>query len=295
MRVKGASVFIVLLAGLSFLASCNAPNESQISTLPQEQDNIPKFPLEGKVILSFQETAGEFYVSMATEKIYGICNYRIKTELTIADSRELRIHISHVYNPSHPYGNPMFGPAIGSVYLGKVEGAYRLTFSYDDMNDDYPLDISPEKINLYSYSTSPQFTKPSHYSWHRLSPDTIWIITTEVGRWKLSDPNARLMGKQEYKQYVDNFFNEIEALGAKPFIPKEGYYPYWNFFSPSSIIPDDYTLVDIRYYKYNGSIDDIRTFIESKYANGTTQMWVKLYNTEREFYPGSLGYKHFNK
>ena len=34
-----------------------------------EHENIPKFPLESKVIFSFQETAGEFYISMKTDKI----------------------------------------------------------------------------------------------------------------------------------------------------------------------------------------------------------------------------------
>ena len=247
-----------------------------------------------------QESKGDFSLYLYTGKNYG-SGTAIEASLSADDPQSLNVEIKYIYNPDYPYFLAMSGPAGLTLELGRLDGEYELAFSYHGTFDRYRVVITHEKISVGSDTAS--FTSPMHIEWLRLGPDVIWFNTFSLEPGVIRAEDYVYLGKEDYQDYVNNFFAEIEASGARRFLPEEGYYPYSGFIPPwpeRFIFKGDYTEVtnpdtpnviwsekwmDIRYYRFSGNIEEIIDLIDTNYELFSTQLYIALYDTEKQLYP----------
>jgi hypothetical protein len=266
---------------------------------PELSAQAPKLPLEGNITLRIQESMGNFSLHMSTQKDYGY-GMVIESGLSTDNSHSLAIDIHYVYNPDHPYCYAMSGPAKASFNLGSISGAHTLSISYNSLVDVYQVTFDSDKISVTTISSS--FTVPLHEVCLRLSPDVIWFNTSCLEPSVIRSEDYVYLNREDYESYVNDFFAQIEALGAQRFVPEEGYYPYSGFIPPwpdrhtiegdytKILNPDDpssfwsYKWMDNRFYHFSGNVGEIIDIIKNKYEPFSSQLHIHFYNTEKQLY-----------
>ena len=286
---KLAFLPLVLLLFPFLFVGCVSPSKTQ-----HVSPTFPTFPFEGKIIFEFQEQSRGVTLLMWTESRGYAMGDQIKAELS-TNGATLNVRVLGL-------GLGSAATAIDSarcaIFLGKMGGVHTLRFINGGASDNYRLETTADTGNLRA-SSQATFTLPYFDTWRRLPPDTIWFITQSLGQSRTS--LWKFMTMDEYQSYVNDFFAQIEARGAKQFVPQEGYYPYQGFVPPW---PDEQTVQggitsietpmnggwnlvwgDIRFFHYAGNLAEITKLIDDKYALRSTQMFVNYYTVDGELYP----------
>ncbi len=272
-RRTGAALF-ALLTKEQILAIGQMKNvKAVLPDFPQQT-----LPLESNIVLGLSEVGGEFILEMRTDKLYGTLNYQVVTDLvrkevTTTKQISLEVHISGVLEPA--MGPAAIGPATAQVDLGELSGTYTISFIYEQMVDRYRLSVSPYSAILRPVTN--RFTWPRYTTWRRLPEDAVWFVVqaqTVDKRGRPIDVNP-----DAFQEKADAFYDDIEALGARPFVPRKGVYANQNFIPPwpDWQIPDRgfvqvpvsedraylFTWPDIRYYHFDGALRELEAVIET--------------------------------
>ena len=197
-------------------------------------------PIEGNVIFSIQEgyqdhdsiSEPSIMLSMATEEIYGCCNYSIISKITV-QSNKISIDFLGIYVPEICL--TAFGPAGSTSFLDISNGEYPLYFSsYRSGTDRYILTVTDSSIKITEDLS--QFTKPELKLFWRYPPNSFAYLcgTTTETSWICED-------------FLDTLLSEIDLEEFQ--FPDSGEIPY-----PRSSMGHDYDM-PAKYFFYERDED----------------------------------------
>jgi hypothetical protein len=297
------SCFFMLVTGLAacqptLLTPIPVPTIAS-APVPLLDERAPTIvPLDSELNFEFEEAEGQFTLKLRTQRIYAVHNNEINASLTRPDFRTLWIDVDGIVECIMCLETK--GPARKDVDLGGLTGEYRLVFSYLAQNDSYRLDVTPEEVTL-TPGKALSLTHAVHLSWRRLPAEAIWVVVHDRVAY-LGDGVWKPLNRSVYEEQAGQFFQELEALGAKQFIPDEGYYTNFLFIPPWETWhepkPDgdwvtiplaenrwyEFRWPDIRYYQYDGDWTQVKTLIDAYNARDIT-VWGYNWAGETVFGP----------
>jgi len=203
---------IKILGLILFAASLLAPLSCRI--FDSSEGRLK--PIESNIIFSVQEgyqdhnsiSEPSIMLSMATEKIYGCCNYTIMSEVSV-EGKVISIGLSGIYAPEICL--TALGPATSLSFLDISNGEYSLCFSYRGIADRYVLTVTDSSIEITKDVS--QFTNPKFKLFWRYPPNSLAYLcgTTTETSWICED-------------FLDTLLSEIDLEEFQ--FPDSGEIPY---------------------------------------------------------------------
>jgi len=210
MRFNLLLIFLLLFS-LCFFTSCTQdPGNSW-----GEPNSL--VAVEGSITFKVHESHKEYdcncepsiVLSMATEKIYGCCNFSIKSEISCSGNN-IDVKILGVYIPNVCL--TALGPAGSRDFLSLTEGRYYLNFIYKFMMDRYELTVSDSSIEVNKiFSLFPNFTKPEFLVFWRYPRNSFVYLcgTMTETSWICSDFLDILLREVDLEEFNFPDYGEI--------------------------------------------------------------------------------------
>ncbi len=143
-----------------FIAGCEV-NDNGGNTLSTIDSKI-NFIVKESHDYYLSSSEPEIYLNLATEKIYGCCNFPIIADCNIKGNI-ITVNLSGI-NKSGICLTAL-GPATANLKLGQIEGDYILIIRSSYFSDNYNLSVNSSNINVSGAETNN--TKPAKRNYQR--------------------------------------------------------------------------------------------------------------------------------
>lgn len=202
------SRFWVLLLALALGSGCGQGGGLSDMANPKREPGLSA--VEGGLFFAVSESYADLSritepalaLSMATEKIYGCCNFRIETDVRTPDG-QFQVEIRGV-DMSGPCLMAL-GPACSRDFTDLPAGIYTLVLKEGLRQDSYVLEVKPESVTV---SGGPPawvgFTRPRFTVFWRYPRNSFAYLcgTTEDTVWIYEDFLAKLRAEVELEEHI---------------------------------------------------------------------------------------------